>query len=49
MAPWSVSGSYQVLAVCSRSPQGARVIDLMVCTATPRSAQTATSASKSAT
>ena len=30
MAAWSVSGSYQVLAVCCRSPQGARVMALIV-------------------
>ena len=35
-------------AVCSRPPHGARVIALIVCTATPRSAHTAASASKSA-
>ena len=34
--PGRVSGSYQVLAVCSRSPHGARVIALIVCTATFR-------------
>ena len=32
---WSVSGSYQVLAVCCRSPQGARVMALIVWMATP--------------
>ena len=48
IAPWSVSGSYQVAAVWSLSPQGARVIDLIVYMATLRSAQTSASASKSA-
>ena len=43
----SVSGSYQVAAVCSRPSQPRSAIDLIVCSATPRSAQVAASASNS--
>src|SRR3954454_874531 len=45
---WSRSGSYHVLAVCSRPSHGASVIALIVWTATPRSRQTDSSRSKSA-
>ena len=48
MSLGSVSGSYQVDAVCGLPFQGASAIDLIVWMATPRSAQTAASASKSA-
>jgi hypothetical protein len=44
----SVSGAYQVAWVgCSPSRQRRRATDLIVCTATPRSRQVATRASKS--
>src|SRR5262249_6028154 len=45
-ASWSWYGSYQVEAVWSRPCQGRRAADLIVCTATPRSAQVACRALK---
>ena len=47
MSAGSVSGSYQVEAVFGRPSHGASAIALIVCIATPRSAQTCASASNS--